>query len=241
MEKVKQFLRKPGSASGARNRKPNTKTEDPSFQPAVKVNLPPPRPAPSKNPPRLLIVGAGSRGYAFARAIVHGSNGFVAAVADPVAARRKRLGQYHIWGIDAPKEGQEFSGWREFLEWEQQRRGLVEKGEEGHDIPEAIDGVVICTLDQTHAEIVEGLAPLNLHFLCEKPLATTLGDCLRIYRTVQTMEEKKLFGVGHIVRYAPRSTLLKKLLLEDEVVGEIVSVVHTENVGWWHFAHSYVR
>ena len=211
MEKAKQLLRKTGSASRAGKQKSNIfKTEDQPYQLPVEVDLPPPRPPPSKNPPRLLSVGAGSRGYAFARAIVHGSNGFVAAVADPVAARRKRLGKHHIWGIDEPKEGQEFSGWREFLEWERQRRTRVKKGEEGHDIPEAIDGVVICTLDQTHAEIVEGLAPLNLHILCEKPLATTLDDCLRIYRTVQTVEEKKLFGVGHSVKYAPRSTLLKK-------------------------------
>ena len=35
--------------------------------------------------------------------------------------------------------------------------------------------------------------------------------------------------------------LLRKLLLEDEVVGDVVSVDHMESVGWWHFAYSYVR
>jgi hypothetical protein len=35
--------------------------------------------------------------------------------------------------------------------------------------------------------------------------------------------------------------LLRKLVLQDRVVGDILSVVHTEPVGWWHFTHSYVR
>lgn len=35
--------------------------------------------------------------------------------------------------------------------------------------------------------------------------------------------------------------LLRKLLLEDAIIGELLSVEHTEPVGWWHFSHSYVR
>ncbi|RDL30823.1 uncharacterized protein BP5553_10168 [Venustampulla echinocandica] len=35
--------------------------------------------------------------------------------------------------------------------------------------------------------------------------------------------------------------LLRKLLLEDKVIGEVMSVNHTEPVGWWHFTHSHVR
>ena len=35
--------------------------------------------------------------------------------------------------------------------------------------------------------------------------------------------------------------LLHKLLVEDSVVGEVVNINHTEPVGYWHFAHSYVR
>jgi hypothetical protein len=35
--------------------------------------------------------------------------------------------------------------------------------------------------------------------------------------------------------------LLRKLLVEEEVVGEVLSIEHVEPVGWWHFSHSYVR
>ncbi|KLU83639.1 hypothetical protein MAPG_02692 [Magnaporthiopsis poae ATCC 64411] len=35
--------------------------------------------------------------------------------------------------------------------------------------------------------------------------------------------------------------ILRRLLLQDRVIGEILDVVHTEPIGHWHFAHSYVR
>jgi hypothetical protein len=50
-----------------------------------------------------------------------------------------------------------------------------------------------------------------------------------------------LFAVGHVLRYSPHNRLLHKLLVDDAVLGDIVNVNHTEPVGYWHFAHSYVR
>jgi len=35
--------------------------------------------------------------------------------------------------------------------------------------------------------------------------------------------------------------MLRKLVLQDRVVGDILSIENTEPVGWWHFSHSYVR
>ncbi|KAI6716181.1 oxidoreductase family protein [Diplocarpon mali] len=203
----------------------------------------PPRPAMSLNPPRLLIIGAGSRGTAYARATGESTNGIVAAVADPIASKRKLLGDAYIWGKAGPSEGQEFEDWKGFLVWEQERRVKAARGEE--DIPEAIDGVFICVLDEMHKDAITGLAPLGLHIMCEKPLATSLGDCISIYRSLlpalPDTTPSKLFSIGHVLRYSPHNVLLRKLLLEEKAIGEIMSVNHTEPVGWWHFAHSYVR
>ena len=33
--------------------------------------------------------------------------------------------------------------------------------------------------------------------------------------------------------------LIRKLLLDDDVIGDIMSVEYTEPVGWWHFSHGY--
>ncbi|KAL4881757.1 hypothetical protein BJY04DRAFT_188075 [Aspergillus karnatakaensis] len=43
------------------------------------------------------------------------------------------------------------------------------------------------------------------------------------------------------MRYAPIHRMIRKLICEDDAIGDIISIEHTETVGWWHFAHSYVR
>ncbi|KAK0114922.1 hypothetical protein ONS96_013397 [Cadophora gregata f. sp. sojae] len=202
----------------------------------------PPRPSMSLNPPRLLIIGAGSRGTAYARATGESSNGILVAVAEPIAYKRKLLGDSYIWGKAGPAEGQEFEDWKQFLTWEQERRAKAGRGE---NVPEGVDGVFICVLDEMHKEVIVGLAPLGLHIMCEKPLATSLNDCVSIYKSLlpdlPNITPSKIFSIGHVLRYSPHNMLLRKLLLEDRVIGDIMSVNHTEPVGWWHFTHSYVR
>ncbi|GAB7346228.1 hypothetical protein MBLNU457_4961t1 [Dothideomycetes sp. NU457] len=178
--------------------------------------------------PRILIIGAGSRGNAYARAVKESGIGIVAAVADPIRYKRRLLGSKYIWSHETqPSLGQEFEGYQQFVEWETQRRadGLLP----------AIDGVFICVLDEQHADVVTALAPLNLHIMCEKPLATSLSDCLRIYSSLlpsdHTAGPPTIFGIGHVLRYSPHNMLLRQLVLEDEVIGDVLSVEHTEPVG----------
>ncbi|KAF3918984.1 hypothetical protein ABW20_dc0109303 [Dactylellina cionopaga] len=102
-----------------------------------------------------------------------------------------------------------------------------------------IDGVLICTLDETHAEIATSLIPLGWHVLVEKPLATTYEDCLKIQVAVE--KANCIFAIGHVLRYSPHNRLLHRLLTEDKIVGEIVAIEHKEPVGWYHFSHSFVR
>lgn len=201
-----------------------------------------PRPPMSANPPRILIIGAGSRGDAYANATGTSTNGVVVAVAEPVPYKRQRFGETYIWGKAGPSEGQEFGDWKDFLTWEQERRAKAAKGDK---VPEGVDAVFICVLDEMHKEVIVGLAPLGLHIMCEKPLATNLDDCISIYRSLlpnlPSTTPSKIFSIGHVLRYSPHNILLRKLLLEDKIIGEIMSVNHTEPVGWWHFTHSYVR
>jgi predicted dehydrogenase len=204
---------------------------------------PPPRPAMSASPPRILIIGAGSRGDAYARAIGESTNGVVAAVAEPIPHKRQRLGDIYIWGKAGPSDGQSFEDWKQFLKWEQERRAKAARGEA---VAEGVDAVFICVLDQMHKEVIVGLAPLGLHIMCEKPLATSLQDCVAIYKAMlpdlpNKTTPSKIFSIGHVLRYSPHNMLLRRLLLEDKVIGEVMSVNHTEPIGWWHFTHSYVR
>ncbi|KAK1967772.1 oxidoreductase family protein [Colletotrichum sublineola] len=203
--------------------------------------VPPEKPAMSASPPRILIIGAGSRGQAYARATQTSSNGLVVAVAEPIAYKRQTFGRTYIWGSENPQEGQQFADWTEFLAYETRRR---EREAAGEDVPPGVDAAFICVLDEMHRDVVVGLAPLGLHLMCEKPLATSLTDCLDMFDALKQptgQEPKNVFSIGHVLRYSPHNMLLRKLLLEDRVIGDIIKIVHTEPVGWWHFTHSYVR
>lgn len=194
-------------------------------------------------PLRLLIIGAGARGNAYARAVTESTPASVVAVAEPIRHKREALGKKYIWGRAGQPSGlgQSFTDWKEFAQYEQTRR---EKEEKGEPVPPGVDGVFVCTLDETHADIIVGLSPLGLHMMSEKPLATTLEDCLRISQCLQPNAAEppdRIFSIGHVLRYSPHNILLRKLLLEDDVIGDVISMEHTEPVGWWHFAHSYVR
>ncbi|EWZ78253.1 oxidoreductase [Fusarium oxysporum f. sp. lycopersici MN25] len=207
------------------------------------TRLPPPeRPAFSTSPPRLLIIGAGNRGKAYAEAVKNSSNGVIVGVIEPIALKRRHLGRKYIWGAREPVPGEEFSDWPEFVQWELSRRQAVASGTT--DVPEGVDAVFICVQDGMHKDVVLGLAPLKLHIMCEKPLAPNLEDCMAIYKSLSpdpSGSSEKLFAIGHVLRYSPHNMMMRKLLLEDKVIGDIMAVNHTEPVGWYHFTHSYVR
>jgi predicted dehydrogenase len=216
---------------------------------------------------QFLVIGAGSRGTSYARAVTVATSGKIAAVAEPDDFKRREFGRKYIWGDGSPGPGQEFVSWQSWLAREGARR--TAHGENGQHIT----GVFICTLDETHVEIIRALAPLNLHIMCEKPLALSLSDCLSISHAIlqsgvhdlpegqgagiksttngehggvvsngaAKTKPSKIFSIGHVLRYSPHNKLLRQLLLHDQVIGETVSIEHTEPVGWWHFSHSYVR
>lgn len=211
--------------------------------------LPPPPPPMSASPPRLLIIGAGSRGRTYARAALSSSNGVVVAVAEPNEYKRRQFARTFIAAGAGARDGDGdedepwpggsvFADWRDFVTWETGRR---ERAQAGEAVPEGVDAAFVCVLDEMHRDVVVGLAPLGLHVMCEKPLATTLADCVAMYRALAPNQHAAVFSVGHVLRYSPHNMLLRRLLLEDRAIGDVLSVVHTEPVGWWHFSHSYVR
>ena len=212
----------------------------PSGTPGSNKSLKQPvKPPPSANPARFIIIGAGERGIGYAGAIDKATNGVVAAVADPLKFKREIMGKNHIWHDGQPSEGQSFNDWQEFLKYELARRKRVEAGEE--NVPAGVDGAFVCVMDEMHREVLVGLAPLGLHIMCEKPLSPSLESCLDIYKALKPGTSSKVFSIGHVLRYSPHNMMLRKLLVEQKVIGDITSVVHTEPVGWWHFTHSYVR
>lgn len=196
----------------------------------------------SDSPPRVIIIGAGSRGRTYAEATDKVTNGLVAAVVEPDPYKRMDLGRKRIWGRQGrsePAEGEAFADYPDFVAYEKDRRRRAAAGE---SVPPGVDAAFICVLDEMHRAVIEALTELGgLHIMCEKPLATTLEDCVAIYKALRDADTNTVFSIGHVLRYSPHNMLLRKLVLEDRVIGDVLSVVHTEPVGWWHFTHSYVR
>lgn len=217
------------------------------------------------NPPQILIIGAGSRGTSYARAALSCSNAVVAAVCEPIESKRLRFGRKFIWGdAGAPPYGACWKDWKAWVAYEKERRECERSGKElpGVNGSKAIkiDAVFVCVLDEMHEEVVCGIAELGVHICVEKPLSTRLGSCMNIYRALKEarslnetethvngkqngapQRKDPIFSICHVLRYSPHNMMLRHLLLERNVIGDILSIEHVEPVGWWHFSHSYVR
>ena len=196
--------------------------------------------------PLILMIGAGYRGHAYADAIRASGEGTIAAVVEPVPFKRQAFGAAYIWGAagrNGPRDGEAFESWEDYISYEIDRRERVRTGETVAD--PGIDAVFVCVLDELHAAVVKGLAPLGLHIMCEKPLATQLEDLLGMYAALaqswDALQRKTVFMTGYVLRYSYFFMLLRRLLWEERVIGDVISVEHTEPVGWWHFGHAYVR
>lgn len=164
---------------------------------------------------RLVVAGAGLRGIGYARRAA-ATGAHVVAVAEPDPARRAAFAAE--FGVPAEHV---YPDWAD----------LAGAGR-------LADAVVIATQDQTHADAAVAFAGLGYHILLEKPMATTEPDALRITEAVD--RAGVMLAVCHVLRYTPYTQALKKLL-DADTIGRLVNVQHLEPIGWWHFAHSFVR
>jgi len=107
-------------------------------------------------------------------------------------------------------------------------------------LPKFADAVVIAVLDALHAPVVSAFSKLGYHILVEKPMATSIADCVNMVREVEAAPHKPIFGIGHVLRYSPYNAMVKEVL-DSGAIGDIVNIQHMEPVGNEHFAHSFVR
>jgi predicted dehydrogenase len=163
----------------------------------------------------LAIVGAGARGRSYAR-LARAEGARIVAVAEPDPLRRARFAAEH--GI-AP--ALVFATWQELLATER-----------------VADAVVIATADREHTRPAIAAARRGYHLLLEKPMAPTEPEAVAIVEAVQ--EAGVFLVVCHVLRYTAYTAQIKELVTSGRI-GKIASVEHLEPIGWWHFAHSYVR
>lgn len=169
------------------------------------------------NPVRLFIVGAGDRGSVYARwALGHPERARVVGIAEPIRSRRERLAA----DLGVPSDFL-FADWRDAVGRER-----------------FADAAVVATLDDQHLEPAIALAESGHHLLLEKPMAPTQEECERIVAAVK--RAGVLLAVGHVLLYTPYTQTLRALIDEGRI-GDVVTLDRLEPIGWWHYAHSYVR
>lgn len=100
------------------------------------------------------------------------------------------------------------------------------------------DICVVSTPDAAHVKHAIAAMETGYDLLLEKPIAVTEKDCEAIYKTAVKLN-RKVF-VCHVLRYSPFFASIKEELRSGDY-GRLSTVNLTENVAYWHQAHSYVR
>ncbi|XP_036446971.1 uncharacterized protein zgc:154075 [Colossoma macropomum] len=169
------------------------------------------------SPVKVIVVGAGSRGESYSDyASIHPERMQVVGIADPRSFARNKLQKRH-----KVADENTFDDWSCVAEREK-----------------FADAVFICTPDRLHKDPAVALAKKGYHILLEKPMAVTLEDCREIAEAC--IQSGIILTVCHVLRYDPVISKIKTLI-DSGVVGDVIHIQHLEPVGFYHFAHSFVR
>lgn len=101
-----------------------------------------------------------------------------------------------------------------------------------------VDACIIGTPDVSHYELTIQALESGWHVLLEKPMGQSVQQCRDIVRT--SKKTGKLVTVCYVLRYHPYFIKMKELS-ESPSVGKILSIRHTERVGYDRTAHTFVR
>jgi predicted dehydrogenase len=99
------------------------------------------------------------------------------------------------------------------------------------------DILIISTMDQDHYKQAMTALDLGYHILLEKPIACEKEHIYKIKEKANKLNLK--IAVAHVLRYTAFFQTIKEVASKE--LGKIITMNLTENVGYLHYAHSYVR
>lgn len=167
----------------------------------------------------LAVIGAGDRGMnSYAPYLVqHPELGKVVAVAEPNHIKRKQFKEkYNV------TEENVFENWDDLLKENK-----------------LADAILIATNDDCHYEPTKRALEKGYHVLLEKPMANKIEEVVKLGELAKRYKDQ-VFMICHVLRYTPFFSELKKIV-ESKELGDLVNIQHNENIGYWHFAHSFTR
>lgn len=100
------------------------------------------------------------------------------------------------------------------------------------------DVLIIATPDNTHLRFARWALELGYHLFLETPVSDDPSALKELSYLAD--ETGKVVMLANVLRYSASIKKLKELI-DEEKIGQLVSIDYTENVGFWHMAHSYVR
>ncbi len=165
----------------------------------------------------IVVAGAGERAKVYARYCRENPDrARIIAVAEPLGERRAAYAELN----NIPAENC-FADWRE----------MFERGKVG-------DAALITTTDMLHTEPTLVALDLGYDVLLEKPMAPNLEENLRLVHTAEACGH--LLQVCHVLRYTHFFGAVRQIVQSGRL-GQIINVTHSENLIYWHMAHSFVR
>lgn len=164
---------------------------------------------------KYVLIGAGSRGMIYGSwAAEHGIE--IAAIAEPRPDRRKAAGEK----LNVP-ENMRFSDASQVL-----------------NLGKIADAAIIATMDRDHFSHTMKALDCGYDILLEKPISPDPKECIAIEEKANRLGRK--ITVCHVLRYTSFWGKIKEILDTGEL-GKIVAIKHSENIGNFHMAHSFVR
>ena len=164
---------------------------------------------------KFVLIGAGQRGMIYARyAFEKGHTIAAVAETDPV----KREIAAAEFGIPAER--------------------CFASGEELLARPLLGEAAIIATMDRDHYREAVPAMEKGYHLLLEKPISPVPEETLAIEETA--VRTGRHVTVCHVLRYSPFFRALKQAITSGKI-GRVITIQHNENIGNFHFAHSFVR
>ncbi len=167
--------------------------------------------------PKVIIIGCGARGCeTYGRYFKQTGNAEIVALCDTNVNKLNSFASE--FGISSDML---FTDWRKVFE-----------------LGKIADAVVVANFDQDHYQVAMKAMQLGYNLLLEKPISSNLQECIDIRNYAES--HNLLVTVCHVMRYTSYYRYLKKLIADGEV-GELMGIEQTEDVGYWHMAHAFVR
>ncbi len=164
---------------------------------------------------KFVLIGAGSRGMIYGPyAKAHGIS--IAAVAERRPDRLKNAGEQ----LAVPQNMRFHDASQLFA------------------LGKIADAAIIATQDRDHFGHVMQALDCGYDILLEKPISPDPKECIAIEEKANALGRK--ITVCHVLRYTNFFGQIKHILDSGEL-GKIVAIKHSENIGSFHMAHSFVR